>query len=293
MVEFRAFVFVREEPYWKNVSMTNDKHIDPRKITQSTRQRLFSMSGNQCAYPGCEQGLFEDLCATFYGAICHISAANKEGPRYKPAMTNEERRGYDNLILLCDKHHKQVDNNSENYSVEGLKKMKSEHIESVQNKLNKIITNESIYTVINAISQNIDLSIESSGRKPMAFGIKDKIKYNNLRRNAFIIQEYSIYEAVISSTYDELERNGSIKADTVQKLIHDVYLTIKGQVLELDYTVEDLQANADDIFDKVITYFVEKITDNSSDIGTIELSTRALVTYAFMDCKILEKPPGD
>ena len=271
--------------------MADDKKVNPKNITQSTRQRLFSMSGNQCAYPECEQELYEESDSTLYGAICHISAASKEGPRYIKSMTNEERRGYDNLILLCDKHHKQVDNNSELYSIEYLKELKAKHIEGVQYKSNKIITNESIYTVINAISQNIDLSTVSPNDIPLAFRIKDKIKYNNLKRNAFIIKNYSIHQTTIASTYSDLERNGSIKADTVQKQIHDVYSKVKGEVLDVDSTIENLQARADDIFDKVITYLLENIPYRSSDIGTIELSTRALVTHAFMDCKVLEKPP--
>jgi ribosomal protein L15E len=47
-------------------------------------------------------------------------------------MTNDQRRRYDNLILLCPNHH--VITNDENiYTVAVLKKMKSDHIEERRN----------------------------------------------------------------------------------------------------------------------------------------------------------------
>lgn len=41
----------------------------------------------------------------FIGQICHIEAAEEGGERFNPNMTNEERRAFDNLMLMCYEHH--------------------------------------------------------------------------------------------------------------------------------------------------------------------------------------------
>jgi hypothetical protein len=41
--------------------------------------------------------------------IAHIHAARPEGPRYRAEMTDDQRRDFRNLILLCTPHHTYVD----------------------------------------------------------------------------------------------------------------------------------------------------------------------------------------
>ena len=41
----------------------------------------------------------------FIGQVCHIKAAENGGPRFSPAMTNEQRRAPANLMLMCYAHH--------------------------------------------------------------------------------------------------------------------------------------------------------------------------------------------
>jgi hypothetical protein len=59
--------------------------------------------------------------------MCHIKAANENGPRYDREQSAAERHGYDNLILMCANHHVVVDDDPEAYTVERLLKMKIEH----------------------------------------------------------------------------------------------------------------------------------------------------------------------
>lgn len=62
----------------------------------------------------------------FVGNICHIEAASEGGERFNPNQTDEERWSYGNLILLCYEHHIKT-NNVTKYTVEVLRKMKSDH----------------------------------------------------------------------------------------------------------------------------------------------------------------------
>lgn len=91
-----------------------------------TIKRLFALSGNRCAFPSCQEPNVEDV-GIVAAEICHIKAKNPGGPRYDEAQTEGERNGFDNLLLLCRRHHKIVDEQPEQYSVEALQKIKSIH----------------------------------------------------------------------------------------------------------------------------------------------------------------------
>ncbi len=86
---------------------------------------LFARCGNQCAFPGCVQALVNQK-NQFIGQICHIEAAMPGGERYNENQTNEQRRRYENLILLCYPHHIES-NDVDVYTVEKLQHFKFQH----------------------------------------------------------------------------------------------------------------------------------------------------------------------
>ncbi len=94
--------------------------------TSSVIKRLFAKSGNQCAYENCTNSLVDEE-GNVLGEICHIEAASENGPRYNQMSDDEDRRSFDNLILLCERHHKIVDNNPHKYSADYLKNIKESH----------------------------------------------------------------------------------------------------------------------------------------------------------------------
>ena len=96
--------------------------------TSKTIKKLFAVSRNQCAYPGCQVPLVE-VNGTVTGEICHIKAANPEGPRYDVSQGEEERHSFGNLILLCSRHHRIIDNDVDAYPPDTLLRMKREHEE--------------------------------------------------------------------------------------------------------------------------------------------------------------------
>jgi hypothetical protein len=61
------------------------------------------------------------------GEVCHVKAASPAGPRFDPQQSAAERHGYQNLILMCAKHHIVIDDDEESYTVERLLKMKATH----------------------------------------------------------------------------------------------------------------------------------------------------------------------
>lgn len=92
--------------------------------SEKTIRHLFANSGNLCAFPDCTAPIVESS-GTITGEICHIHARNERGPRYDASQTDEERHGYANLLLLCRRHHKIVDDEPEIYSAEILREAKT------------------------------------------------------------------------------------------------------------------------------------------------------------------------
>ena len=68
---------------------------------------LFTLSANQCAFPGCDAPLFEE--GSIVGDVCHINGQRPGSARYTEGLSDEELHGIANLVLLCKKHHKIVD----------------------------------------------------------------------------------------------------------------------------------------------------------------------------------------
>ena len=112
-----------------NNLIENDDDVERLQPTPTTLRRLYSLSGNLCSYnfngEVCGNLLF-DKGGQFIGEVCHIEAANKKGQRFNPYMTNEQRRDFNNLILLCRNHHKITDDVL-TYPVDTLKRMKALH----------------------------------------------------------------------------------------------------------------------------------------------------------------------
>jgi hypothetical protein len=67
-------------------------------------RELYLRSGNVCAFPDCER-LMLNREGVFVGQLCHIEAAEEGGERFNKLMTNEDRRAFKNLILMCYDHH--------------------------------------------------------------------------------------------------------------------------------------------------------------------------------------------
>lgn len=129
--------------------------------TPATVKNLFALSGNQCAFPGCSSPIV-DSNKKIIGQICHIEAANEGGERYNPNQTDEERRSFENLILLCANHHI-VTNDTEVYSVEALKMMKNNHESEFAYDTQQSVDEETIDKLISKHSHSLYFSPNNTG----------------------------------------------------------------------------------------------------------------------------------
>ena len=99
--------------------------------TPSTVKKLFAYSGNICASPTCNNSIIDN--DVVLGEICHIEAAEENGPRYNKNSNDEYRRSYDNLILLCEKCHKIIDNNEKQFMAPIISTWKTNHENKYKN----------------------------------------------------------------------------------------------------------------------------------------------------------------
>lgn len=103
-----------------------------KKPTESQVRVLAMQSGQHCAFTGCKQKLFDEASdprdvATIVAEMAHILAASPGGARHDPSQDPKERASIDNLIVLCDRHHKIVDSQRIYYTEPILREMKATH----------------------------------------------------------------------------------------------------------------------------------------------------------------------
>lgn len=277
----------------------NKQKDKSRQYKPSTVRRLDTLSGNECSNPNCNKKLIAEDGISIVSKICHIAAASKEGPRFDKTMTDDDRRSFDNLILLCDEHHVIIDNkeNEKKYPVTLLKTWKAEH----EKKIIELLSSKNLLSrhplalnkVINLIGLKMDevLDLPDAIKAPNP---EEKILYNNIIRYESIIREFAPYQGKLNKIYEEIEKEGSTKKALVLYNIKMLYHNVKK-----DYPqIEDIKKNADSIFDKVIEKIWENIDEapnkiNEFDKETIEFSVMIVVVDAFMRCNILEEPPKE
>jgi len=98
-----------------------------------------------CSNPDCKTLTIapseeDSLKSIYIGKAAHIKAAAKDGPRFEPSMTSDERKSIDNGIFLCSNCADMIDKNKGiDFSVEILHKWKSTHENWVSKNLNKKI----------------------------------------------------------------------------------------------------------------------------------------------------------
>ena len=106
-----------------------DDSVTRLPILESTVKQLYG-TASTCAHPACDEPLLRWVdgldTPVLNSRLAHIRAASALGPRYDEAMTDEDRRAFDNLVLLCLPHAEEVDLKAlaDRYSVETLHQWK-------------------------------------------------------------------------------------------------------------------------------------------------------------------------
>lgn len=195
---------------------SNDK-IKRLPPTKDVLRALFARSGNRCAFPGCDHPLIDER-DKFVAQICHIEAAAEGGERFNPNQTNEERRGYQNLVLFCYQHHVTTNDVTE-FTVAKLREIKNSH----ENKnTDFLISNQTLNSVYEEEIKKITQLLERHG--------------SELREHREEFAEHAQ------------------KADHHQEVVEDGLGTIKGMLSQIQRQHELLQIDDLPEFDAIKTF---------------------------------------
>lgn len=113
-------------------------------ITEKAIKLLWANAAGRCSFTDCKERLTIEQAANLTpyisGEMAHIKGEKVGSNRHDESQTNEERNGYENLILLCPNHHTLIDKpeNEEVYSADVLIKMKIMHEDNVSRRLEVI-----------------------------------------------------------------------------------------------------------------------------------------------------------
>lgn len=103
--------------------------------SEITLRMLCSKAAGMCEFEGCNERLFYDNVTHKdfnHSFAAHIVASDPNGPRgdkYRSALLSDK---LENLMLMCAKHHKLIDDHPEEYPEEMLKMMKEKHEKKVE-----------------------------------------------------------------------------------------------------------------------------------------------------------------
>lgn len=99
-------------------------------INTRTRIMIWGAAGSVCAKPGCGKILITESEAgnrSLVGEVAHIISPKPDGPRHDLQFPKENFDSYENLLLLCQEHHKLVDDHPTEYVATELRRWKEEH----------------------------------------------------------------------------------------------------------------------------------------------------------------------
>lgn len=104
-------------------------------IPEKVRYLLWAKSAGRCQFEGCNEPLWRDGLSQIemnFADVAHIIGDSPDGPRGDVVLSVEYRNDISNLMLMCLKHHRMIDEILEMYTDETLRQMKKAHEERIE-----------------------------------------------------------------------------------------------------------------------------------------------------------------
>jgi hypothetical protein len=157
--------------------------MSSRNYTEQTIKQLFGLTAARCCFPNCRKRLIfpaTDLShATVTGDIAHIHAFSNGGPRADSSLDNRSRNKFENLLLLCAACHRLVDGQPEEYPDEVLAAMKESHLDWVNTRLERELSDIS-FDELEMVCKLIISSSLADSSQLVAVPPKKKLDINGL-----------------------------------------------------------------------------------------------------------------
>lgn len=104
-----------------------------RKVREVTKVIVWGRAAGRCQFRNCPERLDRDLvagrAAKNNAYLAHIIAADPDGPRGDAELSHQLADDFENLMLMCDPHHREIDDPAtwRDYPPELLREMKRDH----------------------------------------------------------------------------------------------------------------------------------------------------------------------
>ena len=109
----------------------NSSSVQPtRYLPPLSRLLVFVLSGGRCEFDGCNSYLLEHhltLTEGNFGEIAHVVAFKPDGPRGREGVRPTDINDVNNLMLLCPRCHKLIDDQPQRYTRKTLEEYKTRH----------------------------------------------------------------------------------------------------------------------------------------------------------------------
>lgn len=212
-------------------------------IPDHVKLKVWTEAAGRCQFTDCNIPLWYNkltLGKRNFGEMAHIIGAKKGGPRGSN-LSEELEKDPENIILLCDRCHKEVDGieTRKNYSVERLKKMKSDHTTRVRMLLEQPSNRSRPLLFTSAIGGQHpmfgDISITEALLPDFPDQIREnwlKIEFGDFQRE--VISEWDYVKSKIDQLYNSTDRviqNGDINHLSVFGLAPQPLLMYLGRKL--------------------------------------------------------------
>lgn len=127
-----------------------------------------------------------------------------------------------------------------------------------------------------------------------------KMQFNSIKKYRMVIEEFSKYSVRCDEIFNRMDDHDIGSKSKILKNIRRVYLHTIGEIIgdeiEKKIIIEKIRQNADNIIDSVKDTLREELINefNGSSLyrEDMEDALETIICYAFMECKILEKPGG-
>ena len=110
------------------------RRINRRTVPEHTRLKLWVKSAGRCQFHGCNEPLWRNgltLSDGNFGEVAHIVGSSEDGPRGSEESA-DLRIDYSNLMLLCQRCHKAIDDDPDRYTTQLLRQWKHEHEKRIE-----------------------------------------------------------------------------------------------------------------------------------------------------------------
>lgn len=237
---------------------------------------LLMKSGGRCAIPECRKELIIDKTSTdkesIVGEMAHIKGEKPKASRYDTNMTEGERNSYDNRILVCRIHHKMIDDQPNDYTVEKLHQIKKEHESWVQENLRKEIVNFT-FAELEVITKYLNLSQPVLSESYTVIPPKDKINKNNL--SSFTEKQIIMGMLQVKQVAHYIDNNPDVEFGERMK---------QGFVTEYERLKNEENLSGNDLFENLLSFACQGHTSFKQMAAGL-----AVLVYLFEKCEVFEK----